>query len=100
MCLFQRLAGDHLLLQLQHTDSSDHADPDPHVHRRGHAVLHRPHQGKYCTFPTEQMSLNPVPAPASSFHAVSCQMTQSVSPPVMSTKQRVQEKTDQSQNFV
>lgn len=46
------------------------------------------------------MSLNPVPAPASSIHTVSCQMTQSVTLPVMSTKQCVQEKADGGQNSV
>lgn len=41
----QRLAGDHLLLQLQHFDRAGHVGPHPHVHCSGISVLHRLHQG-------------------------------------------------------
>lgn len=41
----QRLAGYHLLLQLQYFDCAGHADSHPHVHCCGISVLHRLHQG-------------------------------------------------------
>lgn len=41
----QRLAGYHLLLQLQYFDCAGHAGSHPHVHCCGISVLHRLHQG-------------------------------------------------------
>lgn len=42
----QRLAGYHLLLQLQYFDCAGHAGSHPHVYCCGISVLHRLHQGR------------------------------------------------------
>jgi len=42
----QWVAGNAVLLQLQHPGGADHAGPHHHVHRGRRALLLRPHQGK------------------------------------------------------